>query len=234
MDLDGKKVILTGVSSGIGRAILEDLATAGCDVLAVSRSAVELRDVDSYPPSVRLLNCDITSESAVATLALEAGSFLTDVDLLINNAGLMYRELIVSSSLHDWKAVLDTNLCGTFLMLKHVLPMMVSRGYGTVVNVGSAEALNCSPGLSSYSASKSGLAALTRTAALEMQQHHDIVIVGLFPGNIKTPMNPTGSEHPSAAVRRLHELLRDLEPRHSGSIYVQGRFAMPSLEFLSD
>ena len=234
MDLYEKKVILSGVTSGIGKAILDDLAYAGCNVLALSRSAEELTDVEDYPPSVRILNCDVTSEAAVVKMVLEARSFLTDVDLLINNAGLMYREPIVSSSLQDWSAVLETNLCGTFLMLKHILPLMVSRGRGTVVNVGSAEGLNCSPGLSSYSASKSGLSALTKTAAREMQQYLGIVIVGLFPGDIRTPMNPAGSEPPSAVVRRFHELLRDLEPQHSGAIYFQGRFAAPSLQFLSD
>src|SRR5210317_2253043 len=128
MDLKEKKVILSGVTSGIGKVILEDLATAGCDVLALSRSAEVPADVEKYPPSVRLLNCDVTSEPAVTKMVLEARSFLTEVDLLINNAGLMYREPIVSSSLHDWRAVLDTNLCGTFLMLKHLLPLMVSQG----------------------------------------------------------------------------------------------------------
>ena len=234
MDLNGKQVILSGVTSGIGKALLDDLTTAGCDVLALSRSSKELAEIESYPPSVRLLNCDVTSEPAVVKMVLEARSFLTDVDLLINNAGLMYREPIVSSSLQAWKEVLDTNLCGTFLMLKHVLPLMVSQGYGTVVNVGSAEGLNCSPGLSSYSASKSALSALTKTAARELQHHRDIVIVGMFPGDIKTPMNPTGSEAPSEAVRRFHELLGSVEPRHSGAIYFQDRFATPSLAFQSD
>ena len=70
--------------------------------------------------------------------------------------------------------------------------------------------------------------------AREMQQHPNVTVVGFVPGDIRTAMNPSGSEDPSAAVRRLNALLDALEPRHSGALYVQGRFAVPSFAFLPD
>lgn len=234
MQLREKKVILTGPTSGIGKAMLDHLVAEGNTVLATSRNACRLGERADYPPSVRFFNCDVTSEATVLEMVREAKRFLQTVELVINNAGHLHRGPVASTSLADWRAVIETNLTGSFLLLKHLLPILVSQGYGTVINVGSAEAVNCTPGMASYSASKSALSALTRTAAREVLQHPGVLIVGLLPGDIRTTMNPTGSEDASAAVRRLHELLETLEPRHSGALFVRGRFAVPSFAFPRD
>ena len=83
MDFKEKKVILSGATSGIGKAILDDLATAGCDVLALSRNAARLADVRDYPPSVRLINCDVRSEPSVVTFAVSVTDMVFPAELSV-------------------------------------------------------------------------------------------------------------------------------------------------------
>lgn len=146
------------------------------------------------------------------------------IDMLINNAARITQQAVVTADWEQWEDILASNLLGPLLLMKQVLPQMATRGKGIVVNMASMEAVNCTPGLGCYAASKAGLIALTRSCAREMAFYPDIIVAAFVPGDIRTDMNPDGEESVATAVDRFMEFLQHLGPEHSGKLYAAGRF----------
>ncbi|MBI4483542.1 MAG: SDR family oxidoreductase [Acidobacteria bacterium] len=203
-----KTILLTGCTSGIGKALLDDLAYSGGRVFAVSRTASSLKNSSLYSKSVRFLDCDVGSEESVRRLFSQIMSESGTLDVLLNNAALRYPDPIATASFLQWQDVLHTNLSGPLLTMKYALPIMAAQTAGLVINTVSMEGLNGTPGFSSYASAKAGLIALTKCAAREMVYYPHLVIVAWMPGNIRTPMNPDGPEEPAAAVQRFRDLCR--------------------------
>lgn len=216
------RILVTGGSRGIGLALCDAMRNAGHKVCAVSRSDGEIM-ADTHTMET-LLRCDITSERQVTRLVRGLTRDWGGVDILVNNAAISVRQPVLAADKRAWQRILTTNLLGPALTMKAVLPRMASRGHGIIVNISSLEAVHCTPGLACYAASKAGLAALTQSCAREMAYYPGIIIVGFVPGDIRTGMNPDGSETPETAARRFMALLECLEPCHSGKTYVAGHF----------
>jgi NAD(P)-dependent dehydrogenase (short-subunit alcohol dehydrogenase family) len=167
--LDGKCAIVTGASTGIGRAVALRFAQEGARVLAVARGeAVEALAAESAG-RIEPLRCDVSEPAQVAALADECRRRFGRLDVLCNNAGVGGRSQtrIHELDLEDWDRVMNTNLRGAFLVLKHTLPLMLDAGGGSIVNMASIGSFRATPGSSAYITSKGGLLLLTRTAALE-------------------------------------------------------------------
>jgi NAD(P)-dependent dehydrogenase (short-subunit alcohol dehydrogenase family) len=167
--LEGKCALVTGASTGIGRAVALRFAREGARVLGVARgAAVEALTSDSEG-RIETLRCDVADPAQVAAMAQECRRRFGRLDVLCNNAGIGGRTNVRIHELDvdDWDRVLGVNLRGTFLVMKHTLPLMLESGGGSIVNMASIGSFRASPGSSAYITSKGGQLMLTRTAALE-------------------------------------------------------------------
>src|SRR5262249_21176013 len=155
-----KKILITGCSSGIGRALATDLARRGHEVVATARRRDDLHDLEV----AQRLPLDITSEESVAAAAGIAG----EVDVLINNAGISIWGPIQSVGHADLHRIFDTNVFGMMRMLRAVLPAMRARGRGEIYQVSSVIAKRPTALLSHYAATKAALEAYSEALRLEL------------------------------------------------------------------
>jgi NAD(P)-dependent dehydrogenase (short-subunit alcohol dehydrogenase family) len=185
--------IVTGASRGIGRVIAEHLAAAGAAVALAARSADALAAavaaIEGAGGRAVAVPVDVTDRAATERLAMAAAARLGPVDLLVNNAGAstVYGPLW-EVDLDAWRRDFDTNLFGPLLCARAVLPAMVARGRGRIVNVASAAATAPRPHSSAYGVAKTALVRLTETLALEAAPY-GVRVFALHPGRVLTPMN---------------------------------------------
>lgn len=167
--LKDKVALVTGASTGIGRAVAQRFAAEGAQVIAVARGD----GVDSLAreSAGRIIASrhDIADPAQVAQMAEDCRQRFGRLDVLCNNAGIGGRsqQRIHELDLEDWDRVLNTNLRGAFLVMKHCLPLMLQAGGGSVINMASIGSFRATPGSAAYITSKGGMLLLTRTAALE-------------------------------------------------------------------
>jgi meso-butanediol dehydrogenase / (S,S)-butanediol dehydrogenase / diacetyl reductase len=167
--LEGKFALVTGASTGIGRAVALRFAAEGARVLAVARGAGVESLRDDSQGRIEAFRADIADPVQVETMAQEVRRRFGRLDVVCNNAGVGGRNQvrIHELELDDWDRVLNTNLRGAFLVLKHTLPLLLEAGGGSIVNMASIGSFRATPGSAAYITSKGGLLLLTRTAALE-------------------------------------------------------------------
>ena len=204
MKLASQGALVTGGSRGLGLAIARALAREGAAVACLARPSAEL---DQAIASLRsdgahavAAPADITRESEVAAAVASAKRDLGRLDILVLNAGTWMGSPIPSTSEAQWDTLIDLNLKGAFLALKHGLPHLIEKGGGTVVGIGSIGGLVGQPGSAAYAASKWGLRGLLESAALEVKPHKIRVSV-LYPHQI----NAAGQPVPSAERGRKLE-----------------------------
>lgn len=187
------RAIVTGASSGIGKATALAFAKSGIGVALVSRSADKLTavkdeiqalesqvEVEIYPLDLAVVG---QVKSQISQICTQFGA----IDILVNNAGMGYTNSLVDTSLEDWQQVLDLNLTSVFQCIQGVLPQMRSCGGGTIINVASIAAFNAFPNWGLYGISKAGLVALSRALSVEERQH-GIRTVTISPGSVNTPI----------------------------------------------
>jgi NAD(P)-dependent dehydrogenase (short-subunit alcohol dehydrogenase family) len=197
--LSGRAALVTGAGRGIGRAIARQLLEAGAHVAIVdvdTAAATDAADAfrDLAPARVIALAADIADEAAVADLVARARAALGSLDIVINNAARSSPENPSIDRLDraEWQRVLDINLTGPMLLVKHALPHLRARR-GAVVNIASTRALQSEPHTEAYAASKGGLLALTHALALSLGP--DVRVNCISPGWIDTSAwQPRGQE----------------------------------------
>jgi NAD(P)-dependent dehydrogenase (short-subunit alcohol dehydrogenase family) len=169
--LDGRIALVTGAAGVIGTATLRLLAERGARIVAVDRDQRELQAaIGDLPGSAQAfaITADVTEEDAVAGYVQQATDKFGAIDVFYNNAGIEGDIApIVSYSLQSFRRVLDVNVVGVFLGLKHVLPVMLKQDRGSIINTASIAGLIGSPDIAAYSASKHAVIGLTKSAALE-------------------------------------------------------------------
>lgn len=214
--LTGQVAVVTGGGSGIGKAISHRLIASGakvavCDISleAATAAAEELKAAggEAYP-----FRIDVSDLSATAQLAEDVEAEVGPIDILVNCAGILTFGSALDESDEGWHRVLGVNLDGTFGMMKAILPRMVSRGSGSVVNVGSSfsargSMFNTDGGSPSYCVSKAGVQALTRKAAYDVGPT-GVRVNAIAPGTVDSPMHKANqdriqSEVPSIPMGRL-------------------------------
>jgi len=178
--LEGKVAIVTGAAKGIGGVVAEHLARAGAHVVLVGRDRPALerhaRRIDEEHPGRESLvvACDVTDEEQVAAMTSAAAARFGGIDVLVNSAGgtgpieTPAREYPAN----EFRAILELNVVGTFLPCKHVIPHMIARGGGRIVNIAGTSGLRGYRNRSGYSSSKWAVRGLTRTLALELGPHN--------------------------------------------------------------
>lgn len=189
--LDGKVIIVTGASAGIGAAAALHFASEGASVVASSRrddlGRALIEKIEAQGGKASWFRADIRVERDVESLVQAAVDRYGRLDGAFNNAGMAIAKPLVELSTDDWDAMIDTNLKGTFLCMKYEIRAMFVSGGGAIVNCSSIGAIRGGPGLSAYSASKGGVNAMGRTAALEYADKN-IRINTINPGVIETEM----------------------------------------------
>jgi NAD(P)-dependent dehydrogenase (short-subunit alcohol dehydrogenase family) len=169
--LDGKVAIVTGAAGVIGTATLALLAERGAHIVAVDRNAQDLKTaIRDLPASARALavTADVTREDEVAEYVRAAVDAFGTIDVFYNNAGIEGDIApITKYSLATFRRVLDVNVVGVFLGMKHVLPVMLKQNRGSIINTASIAGLIGSPDIAVYSASKHAVIGLTKSAAQE-------------------------------------------------------------------
>ena len=205
-DLGGKRALVTGGGTGLGRAMAHALAEAGAAVALAARREEKLEgcaeEIRALGGSAHALSCDLTRPDSVLDAAREAEERLGGVDILVNNGGVSGEGWAAELPLERWSRVIETNLRGAFLMCQAIAPGMIERGGGSIVNVASVAGLIGVKMLSAYSASKGGLVQLTKTLALEWAGT-GVRVNALAPGYFLTDINREffGSEAGERLIR---------------------------------
>jgi len=163
--LEGRSALVTGANTGLGQAIAVALARAGADIVAAGRSAPTETEaeVKALGRGFLAVQADLGDVKAIPEVAKAAGP----VDILVNNAGIIRRADALDFTEADWDAVMDVNLKSAFFLTQAVARPMVERGYGKIINVASMLSFQGGVRVASYTASKSGIAGLTKLLANE-------------------------------------------------------------------
>lgn len=172
--------VVTGGAQGIGRAVADRLAADGADVIVG-----DLRDPGDLGVRQRWVELDVTSELSTTALAAVVGE---SVDVLVNNAGIMFEASIAEQTVEQWDMAMAVNLRGPWLMTKALLPQLQADGGGAVVNIGSIEGIGSNPLHTAYSASKAGVHGLTAAMAVDLGPL-GIRCNAVAPGWIDTALN---------------------------------------------
>jgi NAD(P)-dependent dehydrogenase (short-subunit alcohol dehydrogenase family) len=187
MDLDGRVAVITGAASGIGAATARMMAARGARIVGVDRDPQALGALCATLPGSLALAGDVGDEAMVVAQARELAERVGPADILVTAAGWSTGKTVVDSTLHDWNAVLATNLTGTFLWCRAVLPAMIARRRGAIVLVGSQLAFAGGRSNAPYLASKGAVVSLARSMALDHAADGVRVNV-VVPGAIDTPL----------------------------------------------
>ena len=191
VDFTGQRVLVTGASSGIGAGLAEEFARRGAVVGICARREDRLRDVlgrcQAHSPKSQMWVTDVSDPSAVASLAAAVEADLGGVDVLVNNAGIPKRRKVADLDMATVEAVMRVNFLSAVNLTLALLPAMVGRGSGRIVNVSSIAATLSSPGESAYDASKAALTAFSESMAVELWSTGVKVLV-VYPGLVDTEL----------------------------------------------
>jgi 3-oxoacyl-[acyl-carrier protein] reductase len=192
--MKNKTAIITGGGRGIGKEITILLGKQGANVVVCSRTESEINSVVkeikqlNSQVSVLGVKCDVSISSQVNSLVKSAEKFGSKtIDILVNNAGVAFNKKLIDTSEEEWDQTINTNLKGAFLFTKAVLPHMIARKSGVILNVNSGAGRAGFSNLSSYCASKFGLFGLAESLALEVDIYN-IRVMTIFLGQVATKM----------------------------------------------
>jgi NAD(P)-dependent dehydrogenase (short-subunit alcohol dehydrogenase family) len=217
---EGTRVLVTGGSSGIGRAAVLAFAREGARVVAAARRSDRLADVrrQAGDDVVLTLEADVSSPAASRQMVADSIDVLGGLDVLVNNAGVSYTEPFLDATEERWDETLATNLSGPFHASQVAARHMVERGGGSIVNVASIDAFVAESPSAHYMASKAGLVLLTKSIAFELG-HRGIRCNAVCPGFTKTEM--TGGDLTpqfwDAYMRRI-PLRRPADPSEQAAV----------------
>jgi NAD(P)-dependent dehydrogenase (short-subunit alcohol dehydrogenase family) len=198
MDQSAEIAVITGVSGGIGRALAIGFSQGGTKVVGIARNEQNLHETASECPEGMMdpIVGDVGSEEDVDRLFSHTLDRYGKVDVLINNAAIYPKGMLLEQSPQEWFGALRINILGIFLCCRKALPPMMEKGYGRIINLGSFAGRGPVPGSSAYSVSKAGVMCLTKALAVEIDRtrYPNILVNELVPGGVKTGMHNDGDD----------------------------------------
>lgn len=190
--------LITGASSGIGKAIAFSFAKAGIHLALVSRSKERLEQLATQLTptgiTVKTYAMDLSVVSEVKDKIATIGAELEPLSILVNNAGMGYTADLLNTPCQDWQKVLDLNLTSVFQCIQGVLPGMRDRQHGTIVNISSIAGHQAFSGWGAYCVSKAALISLSKVLAIE-ERKHGIRVTTVCPGAVNTPIWDSDTVH---------------------------------------
>ena len=188
VNLKGKKVLVTGASGGIGKAIAIELSSNGADLCLTGRNKSELESLQKLiGGNCQIIISDLSKSEGIDELANSAQEKMGQIDILINNAGITRDNLFMRMSEEDWNEVINVNLNSIFKLTKHLIKGMIKRRYGRIINITSVIGVAGGAGQSNYSASKAGIIAMSKSLAQEVGSR-SVTVNSIAPGFIETNM----------------------------------------------
>jgi gluconate 5-dehydrogenase len=191
-DISGKVALVTGAHRGLGFAIAQGLARAGAEVILNGRNeealAAAAQTLDAQGLAVETSAFDVTDRDAVRTSVAALEREHGAIDILVNNAGIQHRQAFADFPQEDWDALIATNLTAPFIVSQAIVPGMMARKRGKIVNIASLMSELARPTIVPYTAAKGGVRQLTRGMAVELAPHN-IQVNAIAPGYFATEMN---------------------------------------------
>ncbi|MGC2063774.1 MAG: SDR family NAD(P)-dependent oxidoreductase [Thermodesulfovibrionales bacterium] len=184
-----KTVLITGSSRGLGRAIALTLAKRGYAIIVNYRSSsAEAEEVARLSGDASCaIKADVGDSEQVRSLAADIEARFGRLDVIINNAGITWDNILLRQTEEEWDSVIRTNLSGSFLIIRAMAPLLIKSGGGHIVNISSHSGARGKAGQPAYSASKAGVTGLTLSAAAELAEY-GIRVNAVMPGHLTTAM----------------------------------------------
>lgn len=210
--LTGKVALVTGAGRGIGREIALTLAANGATVIvnyngSRERAKEVVKEIEAAGGSAEAMQCNVADFQASEEMVKEILGKYKKVDILVNNAGITRDGLIMRMSEADYDAVLDTNLKGTFNMIRHLSRSFLKQRSGKIINLSSVSGVMGNAGQANYSASKAGVIGLTKSVARELASR-GICVNAIAPGFIDTEMTQAMTEEAQKGLKQMIPLGR--------------------------
>ncbi len=188
--LEGKTVLVTGAAKGIGKAIALAFAKQGCNIVLNYRSNVSddtIKEIEACNVKCMPLQGDVSDFATAAEIVKKAKKEFGTVDVLVNNAGITKDMLLMRMSEEQFDSVIQTNLKGTFNMIRHVSSVMLKQRSGAIINMSSVVGVTGNAGQANYAASKAGVIGLTKATAKELAAR-GVTCNAIAPGFVETDM----------------------------------------------
>ena len=182
-----KKILITGATGGIGKALVKKFLSLDGNVLATGTKIEKLDSLKKEFPKINILKFDISDHSKIEEFIENVSSQLTGLDVLVNNAGINMDNLSLRMKDEEWKKVIDINLGSTFFLCKYAIKKMLKNKYGRIVNITSIVGHTGNLGQSNYAASKAAIIAMSKSLAIEYAKKN-ITINCVSPGFIQSKM----------------------------------------------
>ena len=220
----GRTIVITGAGAGVGRGLAVGFCADGADVVGIGRTERDLEETAARCGGrMHFVVGDVSKESDVDRLFEEATRRHAKVDVLVNNAAVYPKKTFLESPHAEWVAAFEINVFGTALCCRKVLPGMLERGHGRIINMGSFAWKGPIPSASAYSASKAAVSVFTKSLAAEIDRarHPDVLVNELLAGQFKTRMSDVG-EHPDAAYPHARTVASLPAGGPHGEIFLHG------------
>ena len=187
IDFKNKKILITGATGGIGKALVKKFTSLEGNVLATGTKNEKLDLLKKEFPEINILKFDISEHSKIEEFIENVNSQLTNLDVVVNNAGITLDNLSLRMKNEEWQKVIDINLTSTFLLCKYAIKKMLKNKYGRIVNITSIVGHTGNIGQANYAASKSGMLGMTKSLAIEYAKKN-ITLNCVSPGFIQSNM----------------------------------------------